>query len=381
MHVGFNAHLISAAPGYRKTGVSNYAEQLLKAMWWLPDAADLRWTVYSAPGVDAAYLDAPANAEIRPSRLPTGRAPGRIAWEQAVAPATLAVDRPDVLFCPLNVVPLLAPCPSVVTVHDLAFLRFDLHHRHKRAYLKLMTKLSAGRAAHVLTGSEAIRGEVIELLGIAPAKVTAVPHGLDPRFQPAPCGVAAEYRRREGLPEQFLLSVCTLEPRKELATLIKAYARIRSRLRMPLVVAGARGWREGGLFDLVSELGLGNDIRFLGFVPDVDLPLLYAAALAFVYPSQYEGFGLPPLEAMGVGTPVVTSDAEALAEVGDRATVRFPAGDVTALAAALELVAGEGSTSLRHRLSVDGLRRAEAFRWEDSARRTLDILRTHAEKR
>ena len=372
MHVAINAHLLSPVPGYRQAGVSRYIDQLLRHLWTLP-APDVRWTIYTPPGASRSLLAAPTTVDLRPSRLPTTNPLARIVWEQVIAPVAVARQRPDVLLAPLNVVPLLAPYRTVVTVHDLAFLRFDLHKPAKRRYLTAFTKLSVRRAAHVITVSEFTRHEVLELLNVPAAKVTAIPNGRDERFQPVDPHVVAEFRARHQLPSEFLLFVGTLEPRKNVTTLLRAYARVRSEVKMPLLIGGGKGWRFDDIFALVQELGLEQDVRFLGFVAIDELPLFYAAATAFVYPSLYEGFGFPPLEAFAMGTPVVTSDAASLPEVAGDAALLVPPRDVSALAAALVRITQD--TALRADLRAKGLARVQQFSWAHTAAKTLAVLR------
>ena len=370
MHIAVNAQLVSPEPGYRQAGVSRYIDQLLRELWKLP--GQHRWTVYAPPGTTHARIGAPPSVTLRTSGLPTTNPLARIVWEQLIAPPLLLRDRPDVLLCPLNVMPLLAPCPTVVTVHDLAFLRFDLHRPAKRAYLSLLTRLSTRRAVHVITVSDFTRREVLELLPVPPGKVTAIQNGLDDRFRPVPEAEVAAFRMRHALPERFLLFVGTLEPRKNITTLLRAYAVARDSLRMPLLIGGGKGWRFQDIFTLAQELGVSEDVRFLGFVEQVDLPGYYAAATAVVYPALYEGFGFPPLEAMATGTPVVTSDAGALVEVVGDAGIQTPALDVAALAAALVRVT-QGA-ELRRDLRARGLERAKRFSWARAAEETFAVL-------
>lgn len=370
LHVAVNAQLLSPTGGYRQAGVSAYIELLLRH---LPQAAPrARWTVYAPPGVSSERLGSPAHMQLRPSRFDTSKPLTRIAWEQLVAPLALMRDRPDVLLCPLNVMPLLAPCPCVVTVHDLAFLRFNLHKPAKRRYLATLTNRSVRRARHVITVSEFTRQEVLALLDVDPDCVTAIPNGRDTRFRPQEPEAVEDFRAARELPERFVLFVGTLEPRKNLPTLLRAYAKVRAELAMPLVIGGGKGWLYDEIFALVRELGLERDVRFLGFVESADLPLLYAAATAFVYPSLYEGFGFPPLEAMATGTPVLISDTGALREVVGEAGLSVPAQDVDGMAAALLRITRD--TELRVELREKGLERAQQFSWERASKSTAEVL-------
>lgn len=369
-HFALNAHLLSPEPGYRQAGISEYIDQIMRHLWAI--TSDSPWTVYVPPGVTREMLNAPEQVKLRTSRFQTTKPTTRIWWEQAIAPAALVWDRPDVLFCPLNVVPMLASCPTVVMVHDLAFLRYKMHKPAKRFYLSVLTWLSVKRASHVLTVSEFTRREVMELLNVPDYKVAAVPNGRKEDFGPVDPATVAEFREQNDLPPRFLLTVGTLEPRKNITTLIRAYAEAKDRLGLPLLIGGGKGWLYDEIFALVSELGLQQDVQFIGFIPREQLQLYYAAATAFVYPSLYEGFGLPLLEAMSVGTPVVSSDAEALVEVAGDAALIVPATDVTHMAEALVRITQD--EPLRAELRAKGLARAQRFSWEVAARGTLRWL-------
>jgi glycosyltransferase involved in cell wall biosynthesis len=371
MHYALNAHLLSPVPGYRQAGVSEYIDRIMRQLWAATPGD--RWTVYAPPGVTRALVHAPGGVHLRTSRLPTTNPVARIWWEQVIAPGLLLRDRPDVMLCPLNVVPLLTPCPTVVTVHDLAFLRFNLHQPAKRRYLSLLTRLSVKRAAHVITVSEFTRREVLALLHVPPQKVTAIPNGRKEQFVPVDSAVVETFRQHKALPSRFLLTVGTLEPRKNIVTLIRAYAQARDRLDLPLLIGGGKGWLYDDMFVLVRELGLEQDVRFIGFIPGDELQLYYAAAHAFIYPSLYEGFGLPLLEAMAIGTPVVASDAGALIEVASDAALTVPATDVAALADALVRITDDDR--LRAELRSRGFAQAQRFSWERAAQATLEVLR------
>ena len=374
MHFAVNAQLLSPVGGYRQAGVSRYIEQLLRSL--LPAAPADRWTVYTPRGV-GRQIAPQHNVRLRLSRLPTVNPLVRIVWEQCVAPIVTLRDRPQAMFCPLNVVPLLLACPTVVCIHDLAFLRFpDRLLPAKRWYQTMLTWLSVRRAAHVLTVSEFTRREVIELLRVAPEKVTVTPNGRDERIGPIDRDMVEEFRRVHQLPARFLLFLGTIEPRKNLLTLLRAYARRREELDMPLIVAGGKGWLYEPIFDIVEELGLRDRVRFAGFVPGEELGLWYNAATAFVFPSVYEGFGLPPLEAMQCGTPVIASNTASLPEVVGDAALTVDPLSVEELGAALVRVATDAT--LREELRRRGLRQAERFSWERTAAGTLDALRAAA---
>ncbi len=378
MRVGLLSHLLSFAPGYRRAGVSRYIEALVR---YLPrSASELDLVVFTNLGAYRAFPDrAMPRVTWSVSRLPTERPPVRVLWEQLVAPAVTRARHLDLLHGPVNVVPLAGPRPLVVTVHDLAFLRYPQHYPvYKQRYLAALTRHSVRRSDRVIAVSAQTRDDVIELCGVGPDKVVVVPNGVDATLQPVrdPHALQA-FRAAHSLPERFLLYLGTLQPRKNVEGLLRAYARAKDELSVPLVIAGARGWRESGIFRLVRELALVDQVRWTGYVSPEELPLWYSAATVFVYPSLYEGFGLPVLEAMACGTPVITSSTSSLPEVAGQAAVLVDPRDTEALARAMrELV---GSPERRAALSRAGRERAQAFTWERTAEATICVYRSVAE--
>jgi glycosyltransferase involved in cell wall biosynthesis len=256
----------------------------------------------------------------------------------------------------------------------LSFVRYPtLFNRSNAMYLATIARLSARKATTVLTISESTRRDVIRLFGVAPENVVTTYCGVSDRFQPAPETDIPAFRERNALPEKFFLYVGTIEPRKNVAGLVRAYARYRRDADnpLPLILAGGRGWKDREVFDLVDQLGLGDNVRFPGFVPSEDLPLWYSAATAFVYPSRYEGFGLPVAEAMACGTPVIATTASSLPEVVGEAGKLVPPEDEESLTSALSQIASD--SDLRRRLSLAGRKQAARFRWERMAAETAAV--------
>lgn len=369
--IGIDAHLLSFAGSYRQAGVSRYIAELLRAFAAGGDGAH-EYLAYAGPERPPAGFAPGGGVRWRHSRLPTARAPVRIAWEQAAGPVVARRDRLDLLHGPVNVLPLLAPCPGVITVHDLAFLAHpETHGAGRRRYLTLLTALSARRAARIIAVSAFTGDELVRRLRVPRRKIAVVHNAADPAFRPLPADAVARFRAERGLPERIVLFVGTLEPRKNLTGLLDAFARIAPATDATLVVGGGKGWLFDEIFARVERLGLAGRIRFVGYLPEDELPLWYNAAEVFAYPSRYEGFGLPPLEALACGTPVVTSSASSLPEVvGDAALLADPA-DPAALAAALSRALGD--PDLRARLRERGPRRAADFSWSRTAAATRAV--------
>ncbi len=371
MDVGINAHLLTFSQGYRNAGVGRYIYYLLRALAERDDGT--RYTVFChdapAPGDPARG----ANMRFVTSRLDTIEPKRRIAYEQAVLPFLLP-GRVDLLHAPVNVVPLLATVPSVVTIHDLIFMVMpERYLPAKRRYLEAFTRRTVRVARHVIADSENTRADVITLLGVPPDRVSAVPLGVvAEHFRPPDPAALERFRARHDLPARYLLYLGTLEPRKNVVTLVRAYARLRRRgLDWPLVLAGGKGWLYEDIFRAVEELGLTDHVRFPGYVLYEEQPLWYGGATAFVYPSTYEGFGLPVLEAMACGAPVVTSTASSLPEAAGDAALFVDCRDEEALAAAIERLAGD--PVLRADLARRGPARAALFPWSRTADETARV--------
>ena len=311
---------------------------------------------------------------LRVLRVRTPSRPLRLLWEQTVLPWRLRQLRIDVLHSPHHTTPI-APCGCgrVVTFHDLTF--FLLPERYpptRRIYFQTVTRLSALVADAVLTPSEAVRQDAVRILRLPPRRVIVTPEAAGPAFGPQDAGSVEAVRRRYGLEEPFLLSVGSLEPGKNRDRLLRALARLRARgLEHTLAIVGQRAWRHEGEAPLARRLGLADSVRFLGYVPPADLPALYSGADLFVFPSLYEGFGLPALEALACGTPVVASNVSALPEVVGDAALQVNPLDTEALAGAMERVLRDDG--LRLDLRERGLQRAREFSWERTARETLAV--------
>lgn len=298
------------------------------------------------------------------SRLPTSHPLVRILWEQTVEPLEVNRRRIDVVHSPVNVSPLLLRPASVVTVHDLAFRKFPhLFPPGKRLYLSWMVRASVLRADRVIADSRSSRRDLIEEFQVEPEKVTVVPLGVDESYHPDP-------ELATPLPHPYVLYVGTLEPRKNLPLLLRAFADLKNAgYPHKLAIVGPPGWMYRNVYELISSLGIAEAVILAGFVED--LRPWYNHADLFVYPSIFEGFGLPPLEAMACGTPVVTSSAGSLREVVDDAALVVPPNDQMTLFIAMRSILDDAG--LAARLSNAGPERAARFSWDETARRTVQV--------
>ena len=373
MHVVVNAQLLSTAHTYRSGGISRYSYCLLQAL--RGDAGGHRVTALVGGSSVPAGLEETPTFRVLPSGWPSDRPAARIVWEQVVQPLLLRRLRPDVLHGLSYALPLAHVGAMVVTVLDLSFLRFPQYfNRANRVYLGAMTRLAVRRARRVIAISEFTRTEIVRLLGVPPERVAVVHCGVDERFRPVRDPAVLEtFRRERGLPERFILYLGTIEPRKNLERLLDAYARIRRHLPHKLVLAGGRGWKAEGVYARIAALDLERDVLLPGYVPMEEQPLWYNGADVYVYPSLYEGFGLPPLEAMACGTPVVAARAASLPEVVGDAAVLVDPLSVDALSEALLRVASDAD--LRRTLGLAGVARAEQFTWTRTALQTLEVYR------
>jgi glycosyltransferase involved in cell wall biosynthesis len=273
-----------------------------------------------------------------------------------------------------HLLPKLSSARSIFTLHDTAYLRYPEYYLPRnRIYLRIMMPRFLRRADRVIVVSEHTRVDALRHYGLEPGKVHVIPEGVDPWFTPEqPRARIDAVRGRFGLPGRYVLSVGTIQPRKNLATLLDAYAVLRRREPdLGLVIAGALGWLYESFFDRRRALGLEDAVVVTGAVPDEDLPAMYAGAEVFAYPSVYEGFGLPPLEAMACGTPVASSNATSLPEVvGDAGALVEPL-DVDAWVTEIDRLLHDEAR--RRELRGRGLARARTFTWERAARRTLEV--------
>jgi glycosyltransferase involved in cell wall biosynthesis len=273
--------------------------------------------------------------------------------------------------------PPFVPCPLVVSIHDLAFEHLpQTYKRRSRMQLRLTVRRSARKAARILSLSESGRQDIIETYDIAPERVTTIPLAAPAHFGPVTNEKELQrVRDTYGIVGDYILSVGSIQPRKNLQRLVGAYVRLhaeRPGVKLPtLVLVGKKAWLYGETLRAIEQSGVGEQILLTDYVSETDLPALYSGALCFVYPSYFEGFGLPPLEAMKCGVPVIVGNRTSLPEVvGDAGLLVNPFDEAEIASALAHLI---DNPDLREKLRVKGLERAEKFSWHDTAKRTLEV--------
>jgi glycosyltransferase involved in cell wall biosynthesis len=300
----------------------------------------------------------------------------RLHWQQLVLPRLAKAARADLLHVPGFDAPHWKPLPVVLTVHDLIGMLFP-HNLPlvSRFYWSWWLPRSIRWADRIIADSEHTRKDIIRLLGITGDRVEVIYPGVDAAFRPVSHPLLLEsIRKKYTLPEQFILYLGTMEPRKGLDTLLAAFSLLEPDTRRPLVIAGKKGWWTEGLFRQVQALGLEDWVHFTGYIQDQDLPGLLSQAEMLVYPSQYEGFGLPVLEAMACGTPVICSDVASLPEVAGGAAKLVRPGDAAGLSAAVAGLIQD--PALRLDLRARGLEQARKFCWAETARQVVRVYQS-----
>jgi glycosyltransferase involved in cell wall biosynthesis len=370
-HVGLNAHLLTARSGYRSAGINGYIYNLIGA---LPDAdPSFSYTVFTG-----SQGQPPPRERIAVRRPPwsTENPLRRILWEQVAQPVALWRLRPDLAHALAFVTPVLNLVPGVVTVYDLSFVHYPaLLPAARRLYLRVLTRRSCQRARRVIAISHSTARDLSATFGIPPESIDVALPGVGSQFAPLPDADVAAFRARKGLPDRFLLFLGTLEPRKNLPVLLRAYAQLpaRDRAAVHLVLAGGRGWMSDDVFGTIEALDLSDSVHLPGYVAPDELPLWYNAAEAFVYPSVLEGFGLPVVEALACGTPVLVSDVSSLPEAAGETGYCLPPGDVAAWTDALARVLHDPAWC--EEAGARGRVHAARFTWAQTAAQTVASYR------
>ena len=359
---------------HNTAGTGRYVRELSKALVDLGHGDQLSFFCVDPEG--GAEAGTPGSVPRKTVRC------SKRGWSAAAAlssylgiPMDRFVGDADVFHATWHLLPCLRTPATVMTLYDLSFALFpETHLRVLRWSSNALVPRFLRACDRIIAISESTKRDAVRLYGIPEEKIVVTHLAAEDRFRPADPDRVAEVRGRFGLPPRFLLYVGTIEPRKNLDVLLGALLQLKGRGRdVPLVVAGRLGWLYDGFLAKIRSLGLESLVLLPGFVPDDDLPALYTAAEAFVYPSVYEGFGIPVLEAMGCGTPVLCSDASSLPEVAGDGGILLPPGDPAAWAEAIARLTEE--PALRRELRERGFRQASRFRWEETARRTWEVYR------
>jgi glycosyltransferase involved in cell wall biosynthesis len=359
---------------HQKAGLASYARELTTQLIQMD--AGISWSAFHYDRHPPVPLPAPLDA------LPRYVVPwGAHRWRLTTALRHflgLSMDRffagVDLFHATEHLLPRFSSVRTVFTLHDLIFLFHpETHKPLNRWFLTLMMPRFLRAADAVIAVSECTKRDAIRFYRIPEEKITVIYEGVNPRFRPASPETIAAVRARYNLPEHFILYVGTIEPRKNLTALLEAFHHLLATHDLRLVIVGKKGWLYEGFFRRLRELGLGDRVIFTGYVPDEDLPAIYSAADLFVFPSLYEGFGLPVLEAMACGTPVICSNTSSLPEVAGDAAFLVDPTDVCSLAGAMEQALTD--EHLRSELMAKGLERARWFTWEKAAAKTLEVYR------
>jgi glycosyltransferase involved in cell wall biosynthesis len=362
-HVLVNAYLLSSGSTYRAAGIHQYIYNTFRH---LSETSKYALTALVSNG--EMPLEWTGNV-IR--RSPDGQSPlRRILTEQLADLPFLQSLNPTLYHGMGFVSPLLWKGTSVITIYDMSFIRFPAtHSAARRIYLRWMTKAAARKASRILTISEHAKSEIVNLLGVHEDKIDVALPGVSLDFERPSDIEIKEFKRRENLPERYLLYLGTIESRKNLQTLLRAYAILPERPAVKLVLAGGAGWGIQEVDHLIQSLALDKDVLKTGYFDRSKQAYLYSGAEAFVFPSLYEGFGMPVLEAMACQTAVIASDSTSLPEIVGSEGILVPATDVNAWREAMTLLLRDSSR--RTSLALQGKQRSLQFRWQETAHQTL----------
>lgn len=352
-------------------GISVYSVNLLGALLRLDDRNS--YTLLYRKEEDRGRFADLANVE-----EVVLRAPGKLLWDQVVVPLHARKHDLDVLFHPKLTVPLVTSCETVLVMHGAEqFVVPEVFKWYDRLYFSLANPLYCRAASAVVVMTEIGAGHVVDHMGADPARVHAIHESYNEDCELMP---EAEARRRMAdydLPERFILFVGGITPLKNFGNLLRAFRELAGEVPHQLVAAGFKRWKYSEDMALIEEFGLEDRVRFLGFVPDADLAAIYNRAEVFAMPSLYEGFGMPVLEAMACGCPVVTTNTGCSPEVAGDAAILVDPYDPGDIAEGIRRVLGD--EEIRNRLVEKGLQRAKEFSWEKCARETLRLLESLVE--
>lgn len=364
--VGINAHLLAGEAGYRRAGIHQYIAQVLRH---LPREEDEpAYTVYTK--YESDFLQQPGITAVS-TRVPTESRLFRIVWEQLIWPWQNWRNQIDLLHSMAFVLPLMATKPAIVTIYDLSFLHFpDNFPAAQRFYLTSQTRRSAKKAKRIITISQSAKQDVHQFFNIPLHKIDVVYPGVDSMYCCLPEDEVAAFKEKRGINGRFILHLGTLQPRKNIPLLLEAFAQLADPT-LKLILVGGKGWMFDAIFERVRSLDLVDRVIFTGYAPDDELPLWYNAADLFVLPSQYEGFGMPIVDAMACGTPVIAANNSSLPEAIGQAGMLFAPNSVADLAERMANVLYNAEISDKMRQL--GMEHARTFSWEQAGRETAVI--------
>lgn len=375
MRIGVGALLLPTKPGYAKAGIGRYVAAILAE--FVRDGRGHTFEVFVPYDVELP-ADWAAAGHVRWHRVQFSGRWSRLKWEHFGVKQALRDVKVDAYYSTAQSIPFPVGVPRSVMMHDIIPVLFPQYYVWDKAlYQKLCIGYACRKSDLILTNSEATKADVMRVYGTASEKIVVTPFGPGNIVERRERGsVTPEERSRLGLPSgRFLFTLSTLEPRKNFSVMVPVMERLAKTPGcedVELVIAGARGWKEAPIFQTIQEAGLAGKIHFLGYVDDADLPLLFAGCELFVFPSWYEGFGLPILEAMLLGAPIASSDRGSLREVGGDACVYFdpsrPDEIATAVAGLLQ------SPERQAAMVASNLERAQGFRWDECGRLTIEAL-------
>jgi glycosyltransferase involved in cell wall biosynthesis len=364
MLVGIDASRATVA---QRTGTEGYSLHIIRGL--LAIGQEHRFRLYFRDEPPADLFPAADNIEpviIRRARL----------WSHTGLGPAVRHDRPDILFIPAHVAPWPSPVnvPIVFTAHDLGYLHYpEKHPFWSRIYLGWSTRYSASISRRVVAVSKATAHDLHALNGVPTDKIQVVHSGIDDLLRPATGEAVEALCSRLGIPGPYILHVGSIQPRKNLGRLVEAFRLVADEHKdLCLVLAGRLGWGYKGLLETIQHLDAAHRVILAGYVSDEDLATLYSGAVVYAFPSLYEGFGFPALEAMACGTPVICANTSSLPEIVENAALTFPPTDTTAQAAALRRVLDD--EDYRQNLIKRGFERVKHFTWEAAARATLAVL-------
>ncbi|MFC1925769.1 glycosyltransferase family 4 protein [Chloroflexota bacterium] len=362
LRIGIMARGDSAAVG----GVNRYIANIIPALLSIDQRNEY-----------VVYYDHPSHLGENPAAIEKViKLPSKMLYDHVALPMQTRRDKIDVLFCTKNVVPPLVSCKSVVTVHDLGYM-VDKKHYHPldTLYMNLAIRWSMRKGSAIIAISQNTKKDLISLLGTKEEKIHCVYFGINSEYRPIENREYLEgVRDKYDLPSEFILAISSLQRRKNLPNLVKAFSLVKERpnVNHKLVIIGVPLWQNSSVFDEINTSPVKDEIMWLKYVPEEDLPAIYNLASALAFPSLYEGFGFPLLESMACGCPVICSNTSSLPEIAGDAAVLIDPMSVEQLADGIISILSDDS--LREDLTNKGLERASNFTWEKTAKETLNVF-------